>query len=454
MNNENSAPNTSKANYLISNAGRLYDLNKHGWPFHFQDTLFILKSLGLVTTSNIYNLDVAMTHLYKLSGFINILSFQTKIKTLEYIPKLLTIENAKSNKSFFKVHLSTSRASHTSTRNFLIDNQKFDENPIYGLFGGIPPGESEHYGLLIHKKNPNHYGFLTLALTCIIQQNSIFKHTDSIKGLKSFYTNIRYLASLDEWHQAYKNLVITYFKNHQDRNSAKISELILDYQKSPEIYESVLDETYKGLLKKLTELYTTLSEYISFNKVLPTPNLSNTELTPTIPNSEIFIEPDTPNSEEIAEAEEKFHQHLGLHRSEKEAQMIWGSNDVLCPAEIKNLETFINSYKTESVTRGLLIKKLIWALELYYSIPIGIQKNKKTYSPNSIPAILVGTPEIDFSSEDMDGKNVISLELGLLFLPTPLKLNTTAPTQHVPLPLHQCVVVECQHFLIPRLFSI
>lgn len=427
---------TEQKKLLISNTNKLLEIKNNGWKIGFLDSLFLLKSLGL--SNKVYNLHYSLSHILALQKFCNSDAFKTKSYIFESLNLFLT-----NKKEILKSNFEEIISEHKSDRYFIIDNETFDTDPCFGLFAGLPISQLKRYELHIHKDSPTHHAFLTLSLICFIQQNHIFKDPTSIKGIKSAYLGSRSLASLANWHLAYKQLIKKYFERHRSKGeSTHIVNFMSDYEKNPDPYHSVLKtDNQKTFLRKLLEIYKELSTYISFKTNESCGPTDDKILEDSSNQNEILIDPPLPDNstknEELAESENKFIQHLGIFRSAKQAQIIRGSNSTLAPSEVSNLESFINTFNSK--VRITQIKQLVWSLQLYYAIPLGIKKHQIRYYQTSIPSIIVGTPNLDIDYAETKNKCIISIDLGVIFLPTPLEEHQPNTLSHTPLPLHKRV---------------
>ena len=423
---------TEKNDLLISNVYRLINLKNRVWGIGPLDSLFLLKSLGL--SVKFYNPHIALHHLLALQKLCKSQTFKSKVHLFENLELFL-----KNHSTALKSEFEVITSEHKSERDFLIDNEVFESDPCYAIFAGLPLSHAANYDLEIYADTPSHNAFLTLSLICFLEQNHIYKNSISIKGIKSAYTGARSLAGLTNWNSSFQKLVSKYFQRHKGiGNNAHIFNFMSDYEQNAEEYHLVLENNIqKAFLKKLLEIYKELSKHEIFESHITYSDIEAKIKNDTKNQHQIFIEPDLLNNstkeEELSESENKFLESLGMFRTPKQAQILRGSNSTLSPSEVSNLEEFINNFSSDS--RLTSIKQLIWSLELYYAIPLDTNSKKNKQRNSCIPSIKVGTPNLDFDYAEAQNNCIISLDLGIIFFPTPLKGNQNSSLCHTPLPL-------------------
>lgn len=407
------------------------------------DLYLVLKATGL-TTKNIFYLDVAITNLSKTCS-LDSNHFFSDINAA--VSQVLACNKRKEFLSEFsqKVH------SHKS-KQFLIQDKLFDLNPIYGIFAGLNPDIFNHLSLNFDQKKLTYHPILAFGLQCLVVINKVHTIDEKFVGLPTFCDNLKSLIINESWKDTFTQLIENISSElERTKTPLSLNQFFSYIETHFEVFD-FLTEPQKSLIKKLLELKHYLNDYLF-------PNVDDYEVSqekqdldlvqvdlPEQSNTvEIYTKAVIPEEEEDEELEQKsnlFLATVGQHRKERDAQNILFTNPTLLPNEIALIESSIHAQPTsDEDTLKLKKTQLCWALMLYYAIPT-----------ERIPKILIGTPELDHSREDMANRIVIDLENNTIFLPTPMQsLHRETAEQfkhlHLPLPLEQTVKTRLSEIL-------
>lgn len=397
------------------------------------DLYILLKTLGL-TTSNVFNFDIAIKNLLKISN-LSSNEFFLDIKSAIH-----NIEAVDQTKPF--LHKFSSGGYKHRSGKFLINNERFDLNPKYGLFAGLDPEYVKNLSLVINPQIPTYHPILSFGLFGLVVMNKIHTIEDKPPSHRSLCTNLKKLATNQHWQDAISNLLRNVINQQKRKSVYSLNQFFNDLSHQNDYFEN-LQSDQKALIKKLIEVNSYINDTLPKEK--SSDQLPKNELLPTSGSIE-----DYKNDIEILSkaneigTDEDFEQKTNLfigtigqrRRTESDAQNLLYSNQTLLTHEINLVEESIHQAITKSDEQDseTLIKvQLCRAMMLYYAIPI-----------EHISHILIGTPELDYTKEEMRGRIVIDPEDNLIFLPTPIQtLHQESDHEfkhpHLPLPLEQTI---------------
>ena len=444
-------PSSSKESYIETNAKRLVEESQG--LFDLDDIRLILESIG-GDTPNLFNLEIAITNLHRILKLEKGTYFKKTYVALKKVQKI--IEN--------KDDILSKYSGHQYSNTCLLDRNKFDQNPRYGIFASTPLATSQKLTLVIDEKNTTYHPILTLAFLTALILIKNRSQDGSVDGLKTLCENIHYLINDQDSKDEITKLIQKYISHEKDPvNEISVFNL-LDYLhniKNSFRKETDLKKQAIELINKVANQRSKLQELLKLDYREPLfndvdnniPNQSNKEALPVIQ----VLKPEKPISTQILnkpDADERdlgvlpelksnpFLRTLGIHGSEHEAQGLAHVNDTLLPNEIQLIEEAI--FEDSHGDLDLEKIKLAWALMLYYSIPI-----------NAINFILIGQSEEDYSRDEYLWHIVIDLKSNLVMLPTPIqKLNQSKDDltqhKHFSLPLEKKIkglllkIAECK----------
>jgi integrase len=437
----------SSRDQLKSNALRV--LEKTDYRIGLQDVFLVFRTLGL-KTPNIFNLDVALKTLWKLLSLSN----SDSLEDLRIsVANFYQLEQVKPFIETFpkggKVH---------DSNFFLIDNEKFKQNPQYGLFAALDPEVQDSLTLAIDEQNPTYHPLLTYGLFAVLLTNKSYpveepdapnNSSNPHRGIKTLCTNLKLLATSPEWKKQFAGILSDFAPRcNAAQHKCNLNHFFKALQKQ-ELNTSVLTKDQSDLLNKLKNMHKFVEECLSDgdpSKFDLTPEIPPADDEKQRPSIEIFRKPSLPeeSDEELELRSNLFLNTIGTHRSEAEAQNLLHSNQTLLPHEIRIVEDSIFESSAHLDKETDIKVKLCRALMLYYSVPI-----------ERIPQVLLGVPGLDIAKPQMVHRIVIDLENDLIYLSTPIqKLHEDSEEQfkhnHLPLPLEVKIKALLMSLIVPN----
>jgi integrase len=398
------------------------------------------KSKGKLEVSSIF----IILRTLKINS-AEIFNFNEALKTLSAVcgqtdnPYFLDIKNAIAH--FYKVHNENNflktfpiGGHRHKSGNFLINNEQFAKNQRYGLFAGINSDVTDRLSLIIDENTDSYHPILTFGLFGIIVMNRSALIDDS--GVKTLCENLKQLASNKTWKEQFTALIRTFVEQHKSASKSISINVFFNAVENHALSLETLCNSQKRLIKQLSALKINVDKAL-MNGVGKDSNLATFKEEYKLRSNDkiihqIYTKPkriDADGDEDTHEDTLNFLKTIGTHRTESQAQNILFSNNTLLPHEIRSLEATISKEELNDDNQKNTKIRLCHALMLYYSIPLP-----------SIPLILMGTPELDYTKEEMDDRIVIDTENDRVYLPTPIqKLQKNNNKQHyykhLPLPL-------------------
>lgn len=418
------------AKSLIEDSQGLFDI----------DDISLVLELISGDTPNLFNLQIAITNLQRVLNLDKGVYLKKYRDALARIQKIIEQKTEVLNKYPILEHTNT---------NLLTKNQ-FDQNPKYGIFASTSLAISQKLTIVIDEKSTTYHLILSAAFLTVLVLVKNRSEEASADGLKTLCKNIYYLINDQDSKDEITKLIANYISHEQNSvNDISVFNL-LDYlhniknsfRKETELNKRAIElinkvANHRSQLQELLKLR--YEETLSKGDDKKIPNQLNKETGPfkQAPKPEepistqIFNKPE-PNENDLGVIQElksnPFLRTLGINSSEYEAQGLAHVNDTLLPNEIQLLEEAIFEDSHGNIDLDKI--KLVWALMLYYSIPI-----------NAINFILIGQEE-DYSIDECLWHILIDLKNNLVMLPTPIqKLNQNKKDlikhKHFALPLER-----------------
>lgn len=304
---------------------------------------------------------------------------------------------------------------------FNISVDKFNENPIFGLYAGVYKRDiSIDSG---HQK----IRMLHFCYVSILFETLKLNEYAKVDGLFNFSNNIRKLASLASW-KVISDLNVTFDNSlsFTEALSEFISLLTSDHNSANKDQESLL-KTCKSTLHELQDFLRMPS---APKKFITTP-IKET----LIEAKKVYEESDNfDGNDQATEKKEdsKFLDSLSLRKHETDSHFLINTWQTLTNFEISSIEEFINTStnKYNFDDEELLNRQIILGFNLYFGIPL-----KQVFKIN------IGTPGL-ISINNFDNELSLYLEPigGILYLPSAyLKIDEhshpLSTEEYIPLPL-------------------
>ncbi|PLA74972.1 hypothetical protein CYQ88_03470 [Hydrogenovibrio sp. SC-1] len=404
-------------------------------PINAYSVRQVLLALNL-TNEHIYNLKLAVNTLK------NILAVHDK-QIVIFQELELAFKEIELNPLLDKFG---STAKRHKSGEFWVENDKFNLNPVFGLFAGIPSHTSECFTLKIDPNHPSHIPLLTHAMINIVIINLTQNIEEPYKTIKNHCDEIRKLSYAIDWQEGFRTLVNNYINENPDNQSFDVSELIKSLKGNEKLSEH-LEDLQKKFLNKLITITDTANErkenaspprFQAFpvrsqleTPVIHLPSRTETDVVKELESEYIFGDDVEKENAAFLKTVNQRYQKL-----EGESHVLKNTKSILTDSEVASVEDAIyQEYDTSNDpnidSNEELSTRLCWALMLYYSMPL-----------NNIKSCLIGTPGIDFTASKMIGQVVIDLDLKIVHFPSPMQDlidDSTVFYFHTPIPLERRV---------------